>query len=695
MTAQARLAGRSRRERYSLFLAGAILTILVSLLHLVQPTWLRFLDNRLTDSLLRSSPRGQTSGVAVVVDLDEGTLARFGQWPWPRYRLAGLLERLRESGAASIGLDMVLAEADRTSLRTLQRELLRDLQIRVEVSGLPASLMDHDLALARVLGRGPFVLGYKFSFPGEKESRGDCVLHPLSVTLVESTRLPRGPAPLFQAQDVVCNLRGLAAAAPASGFFNVAPDFDGILRRVPLVMVYGDRLYPSLSLATFMQAVGIRQAVLKVAGGGVESLQLGRIGIPLDARGNLRIRYRGPGRTLPRISAGDVLSGRVPQERLRGKIVFLGASAAGLGDVHPTPLDAVFPGVEVHATVVDNILKQDFLSQPPWAPGLELGLVVAFGVLSTALLARTGAVWSLLALALGIFGLWQGARWALHAGGLFLSPLSPMILVGANFSLLTALKYRQEERRAKARASDLALTQDFTILCLASLTETRHQETGRHILRTQRYVRCLCRYLASHPSYREFLDPETTEQFCKSAPLHDIGKVGVPDRILLKPGKLTPEEFEEVKKHATYGRDAIQRAEEQFGRTANSAFLRLAKEMAYCHHERWDGTGYPRNLRGEAIPLSGRIMAVADVYDTVTRRRVYKPAIPHEEAVLLIAEQRGTALDPDVVDAFLELQEEFRRIALECSDTEEAGTGAVPLPGREPRLSPAPGPQRT
>jgi adenylate cyclase len=669
-------------------MGGAILTIIVSLLYLHQPSLLRFLDNRLYDILLRSSASGHTTGLAVVVDLDEDTLARFGQWPWPRYRIAMLLDALRESGASSIGLDMVFAEADRTSFSTLQRDLLRDLKIRVEVSGLPASFMDHDTALAGVLGRGPFVLGYKFSFPGEKGSRGDCVLHPLSVTTVEPTQHSPAPNPLFGAEDAVCSLRMLSTAAPASGFFNVAPDFDGILRRAPLLMTFQGKLYPSLSLATFMQASGTRQAILTVTAGGVESLHLDRIGIPLDARGNLRIRYRGPGRTIPHISAGDVLSGRIPKELLRGKIIFLGSSAVGLGDVHPTPLDTVFPGAEVHATIVDNILKQDFLSRPAWAPGLELVLVVALGMLSTVLLAWTGSVWSLLALAVGVFGLWQGAHWALHTKGLFLSPLFPLILVGANFTWLTVLKYWQEERRARARARDLALTQDFTILCLASLTETRHQETGGHILRTQRYVQSLCRHLASHPNYRGFLDPETTEQFCKSAPLHDIGKVGVPDSILLKPGKLTPEEFEEVKKHTTYGRDAIQRAEEKFGRSANSAFLRLAKEIAYCHHERWDGAGYPRNLRGDGIPFSGRIMAVADVYDTVTRRRVYKPAIPHAEAVLLIAQQRGTALDPEVVDAFLELQEEFRQIALELADTEEHGAGVGPLPRHEPSLTP-------
>jgi response regulator RpfG family c-di-GMP phosphodiesterase len=281
----------------------------------------------------------------------------------------------------------------------------------------------------------------------------------------------------------------------------------------------------------------------------------------------------------------------------------------------------------------------------------------------------------------------------LQTQGIFLSPLIPIIALGGNFALLTLIKYWQEERKARARARDLIRTQDFTILCLASLTETRHRETGRHILRTQRYVRCLCRQLASHPKFRPFLDPETIEQLYKSAPLHDIGKVGVPDHILLKPGTLTPAEYEEVKKHTIYGRDVIQRAEEKFGGGANISFLRLAKEIAYSHHERWDGTGYPQHLKGESIPLSSRIMTLADVYDTVTSPRVYKAAIPHEEAVALLTNLRGKSLDPDLVDAFLAVQEEFRQIALEYGDHEPAEVPGESLP-RHGQPCPAPETQR-
>jgi putative two-component system response regulator len=154
----------------------------------------------------------------------------------------------------------------------------------------------------------------------------------------------------------------------------------------------------------------------------------------------------------------------------------------------------------------------------------------------------------------------------------------------------------------------------------------------------------------------------------KSAPLHDIGKVGISDRVLLKPGKLDEEECEEIKKHTAYGRDAIERAEERFGPGVNTSFLRTAKEMAYSHHEHWDGSGYPEGLAGEKIPLSGRIMALADVYDALSTARPYKRAVGHDEAVAFISNQRGIIFDPDLVDTFLEIHEEFRRIAEKFPD---------------------------
>ncbi|MCZ8221015.1 MAG: two-component system response regulator [Acidovorax sp.] len=224
----------------------------------------------------------------------------------------------------------------------------------------------------------------------------------------------------------------------------------------------------------------------------------------------------------------------------------------------------------------------------------------------------------------------------------------------------------EEEVASRTRA--LAELQDATIRAMASLAETRDNETGNHIRRTQHYVETLARHLQNHPRFKEELTDTNIETIFKSAPLHDIGKVGIPDRILLKPGKLTPEEFEIMKTHTTLGRDAIVAAESDT--TQDNPFFRYAKEITYSHQEKWDGSGYPEGLMGNNIPLSARLMAVADVYDALISERVYKAAFTHEAAVEIIRDGRASHFDPDMVDAFLVLSEEFRRIAQRFADGE-------------------------
>ena len=226
------------------------------------------------------------------------------------------------------------------------------------------------------------------------------------------------------------------------------------------------------------------------------------------------------------------------------------------------------------------------------------------------------------------------------------------------------------ENEVARRSQEIEAIQDVTILAMASLAETRDNETGNHIRRTQFYVRALAEKLQNHPRFADELNERTIKLIFKSAPLHDIGKVGIPDHILLKPGRFTQEEFEIMKTHTTLGRDAIATAEERLG--VNIASLNYAKEIAYSHQEKWDGSGYPQGLAGDAIPVSARLMAVGDVYDALISRRPYKQPMPHEKAVQLIIDGRGTHFDPDIVDAFVELQDEFFAIGERYADSEAA-----------------------
>ena len=222
------------------------------------------------------------------------------------------------------------------------------------------------------------------------------------------------------------------------------------------------------------------------------------------------------------------------------------------------------------------------------------------------------------------------------------------------------------ELEVEKRTRKIQETQDATIVILASLVETRDNETGNHIRRTQHYVRALARRLQSHPAFVDYLVEGQIDILLKSAPLHDIGKVGIPDGILLKPGKLDSEEFEIMKTHTTLGHSAIENAERQLGMTVE--FLACAKEIALNHHEKWDGSGYPQKLAGNAIPISARLMAVADVYDALTSHRIYKEAMRHDEAIAIIIEGRSRHFDPDVVDAFAEITDQFENIAGRYSD---------------------------
>lgn len=251
-------------------------------------------------------------------------------------------------------------------------------------------------------------------------------------------------------------------------------------------------------------------------------------------------------------------------------------------------------------------------------------------------------------------------------------PISPPILLARVQTHLALQEARSRLSRQNEKLEDQVMErtrrldnlQNAILVALASLAETRDDDTGQHVKRTQQYVRVLATAVAEHPKFN--LSPAAIDTIYKTSSLHDIGKGGVPDSILLKPGPLTKEEFEEMKKHTILGRNTIMTAERSID--TPEEFLTVAREIATYHHERWDGRGYPEGLWGEQIPVPARIMAIADVYDALTSKRVYKDAIPHDKAVQIILSERGTHFDPDIVDAFIKNSDIFKQIAHEHGD---------------------------
>ncbi len=226
-------------------------------------------------------------------------------------------------------------------------------------------------------------------------------------------------------------------------------------------------------------------------------------------------------------------------------------------------------------------------------------------------------------------------------------------------------KNKELETTVEEQSKTITEMQMATIFSLAKLAQSRDDDTGKHLERVQKYCYSLASELSKQVKYEKIVTKKYIKNIVYASPLHDIGKVSIPDSILLKPGKLTAEEFEEMKKHTIYGAATLEEVYEKFG---SNDFIKMGIDIAKYHHERWDGTGYPEKLSGENIPLCARIMAIADVYDALSSKRTYKEAFPHKKCVEIIVEGRGTQFDPSMVDAFINVQDEFALISQLYSD---------------------------
>ncbi len=436
-------------DRLKSFGLGLCLTLIIAGVYLLSPGFVRLIDFKVYDLFLKSESQGRGSALPVIVALDEKTIGDYGQWPWPRYRVALLLEKIRRFGPASIGLDFMFPEPDRTSPKVFQKELWRDLKVKVEVAGLPEGLDDHDSILAGILHQGPFVLSYSFLFDDTSPFSAPCLIRPLKVALLSSSENWKPETHLIRADALLCNLAVLSEAAPDSGFANTITDSDGIIRRIPLIVYYEGKPYPSFSLATMMQASGVDEVLLKVTRNNALSLRLAQTFIPLDVSGCMWIKYRLSDGTYDRISASDVLKDRVPGKRFRDKIVLLGTTVAGIGDMHTTPMRVNFPGVEIQATVVDNILNADFISRPSWAPGFELMMILGTGLIISLLLIPGNPLWGFLATVLLAGCISLGTFWGFTVRGLFVSPLMPLVTLSVDFVLLILINLKRAFARAK------------------------------------------------------------------------------------------------------------------------------------------------------------------------------------------------------------------------------------------------------
>ncbi len=618
-------------------------------------------DDFFYDTFLKLSATGEVSDQITIVDIDETSLAAVGQWPWPRYLLAKIVKELSDHQPAAMGIDILLPETDRTSLKNIHRQFEKDFGLDLGFTGVPPALQDNDAYLAHIF-KSTEMVGARYFYFDYINQNPVHLFTPFTIT-DESGQLK-----LNESVGVMTNTPQIEKALRFTGFLNNQSDMDGLMRSTPVLISYSDRIFTNLSLSTLFKAHDIKKAEIKRNFLGLY-LQAGSFQIPITENGYVPIRFNAAAKAHTYISAVDILNQDYTPADIQGKIIFIGSSAAGLNDIHQTVFDPYFPGIEVHAAVLSSIYNHCQIIKPIWSRHFTAGVCLLTGAAMIILLSLSSAplvlAWGSLAI---ICVLLMSSLLCFAQFSVFVSPGLPVIITFFTFILASFVRFNRFRKASFAWLKKLSQAQQVTIETVINLVETRDPETGQHVVRTQHYARALVLQLRQEGLFSDILTDEYIEMLYTSTPLHDIGKVGIPDRVLLKPGKLDDDEFEIMKTHTSLGRDLLEKARKD---NKDNFYLEMGAMIAGTHHEKWNGKGYPDGLCEDEIPLCGRIMSICDVYDALISQRCYKPPFPHEKAMKIILEEKGVMFDPRLVEAFQAIEETIRSIASKFQDSTE------------------------
>lgn len=611
---------------------------------------LAFFDNRIFDIFSKfnfkipETPFKST----VVVAIDEKSLHNLGQWPWNRIITAKLAQEILRQRPAVLGFDVLFPEKDRTSLSELNDFYKNFLDLNLSINGVPSELMDNDKILAKTLSFGNTVMPIFASNIAQDKCE------PKNTILANKKILENIP----KAQGFLCNLDEIEQAAKSTGFINSTPDSDGILRHMNLFFNYNNKLFPSLAVAMLMQL----DENLKISKNqDANKITINFLGKTINMDSSARIlNFAYPESSFQVVSASDVISQKIKPDFLTGKIVLVGATAVGLPDKFIASNSEIISGVFFHAAFIENALLEKIIYKPEIYKNISLILSVLLSLVLIYLVMQQMYLYSwIMFFSVAIIS-FLGTQRMLEAGVytsigyLFV----PFAFVFFNVSLFFAVINFIERKKF---IEELSEAHSATIDSMTMVAESRDTETGAHIIRTKYYVKILADYLYKEGYFLEILNKRFIETLFRAAPLHDIGKVGIPDQILRKPGRLDFEEMNVMKTHSLLGKQIIENAINNYNK--KNEFLTIASNIAYTHHEKWDGSGYPRGLQGREIPLEGRLMAIADVYDALVSRRCYKESFPYEVAENIILTGDGKHFDPLVIKAFFALKDDFRAIA--------------------------------
>ena len=608
------------------------------------------LDYQIYD-LIKPKLNLDRSNSVVVVEIDEKSLEIFGQWPWSRILVAKLAQEILLSKPAAFGMDVIFSEKDRTSLDEIKNFYKDSLNLDLNTSKIPAPLLDNDKILATSLEAGNSVLAvFASNIPRNKACN--------KLTTIKSNLVFEN---IDKIDDLICSYEPLNALARANGFINARAFSDGVLRYTNLFFYYKNSLIPSFSVAMLMQVDPNLTLLEDEKNRGLKVKFLEKEVKLNDEAKALNEIY--PKNKFKTFSASDVLLDRVDKSEFGGKFVLFGATALGLNDHFVSSGGKIRSGIFYHASLIENFLTNSLVSQPNFYKDLNFYLSVLVLVLLAFMIVRYGYLPSFFVFVLLTVTAFVSAEIKLKSGvyisiGYIVIPVFIIFL----FFTLSMTFYSFWEKRSFLK--ELEEAHSSAIDSMITVVEGKDRETGGHILRTREYVRVLAQYLRKKGIYN--FSPTFIKVLCQAVPLHDIGKVAIPDNILNKNGSLDEKEWEIMKKHVIYGKEIIQKAEMRS--SGKNLFLNAATNIAYTHHERWDGSGYPQGLKGDEIPIEGRLMAIADVYDALTSKRAYKEKFSYEKAENMIISESGTHFDPTLIKAFIDLKSEFRKIAQKYED---------------------------
>lgn len=399
--------------------------------NIYNPNVVKTFDNKIKDYMFIYRGVKPDSKSVVVIDVDEKSLKSLGQWPWSRHKLAQILENLTNAGVGVIGFDVVFAEIDKSSPHIVLNNL------NIQADDIP----NYDEIFNNVVANTPTVLGYQFELEDKEFIKNEDLNIPAIIIEKNKTQ---GEDMLINAKGTILNHYKLQESGYTSGFFNNIPDVSGIVRSVPLVIRYEDQLFPSLALEIVRASSGIDKVFVNYSELGVDNIQIGDYQIPTDRHGRLVVNYRGPTKTFDYVSAVDVFNGDFDPAAVEGKVAIIGASAAGILDLRAIPFESVYPGVEVHANAVDNILTGDFLAQPHWADGANLLIIMAVAIISVLLVTFTPFWVNPFVLFIFIGAILYGTFEALFTHGIILNTFLPLITIILAILVATFMDYMFE-----------------------------------------------------------------------------------------------------------------------------------------------------------------------------------------------------------------------------------------------------------